>query len=334
MQNLIRSLIIIVVVGAVGFGLYVGGVFKPDLTAPELLAVALEKSSEITSARYIADISATNFNAGTGGMHIDNFFTFHLDGVRNYPGTVDGFQAQYAVSLSGTPRPDFPFAMDGNVRFIGKDLYFQMSNAEAPNMPEEVELVKNMWFSMNLVELVEKYGDEQLQMAMKEAFGPDAEKKGAEEKEKLTAIYKAHPFAINPSYAGIGKVGDADVRLISFEINKNVLADFIVAYQGHLREKAGLTSLEDSADVVTSTDVMVILNDITFKELIFKIGTRDHHFRGMSAKMYIAVAEDGSTGDVAFTVDIPELNQPVSVTAPDSFMPIDSLLELSFTGPQ
>ncbi len=257
-------------------------------------------------------------------------FNLHGEGVSNNAHSMKDLQTDLLIDVDAQPTSDMDVSFKMGLRIIDGVFYVKVSEfPEFPDMPKEMQLITNLWFSIDPIHLAEKFGDEEAVKVMERLFGEGKESREKEQAEETAEVYKKYPFITNAVYSGGGMVGETKVRTITFSIDKTKLTDFVTEL--HLRNKEDMEEATGT-EIDTSNfreEFAELMEEATFSELSAQVGVSDGRLRGFSMKLHVDSATDDSSGDAVFSMTFEDTKEPVSVKKPDSFLPVDDILGAS-----
>ncbi len=309
--------IVVLVVAAVLIG-WKTGIFANAETAPQMLTQSMKMQSSVD--HVIKNFSVTMTDKSDGGSKDLGSLTLTVG--TNQAETVAGTTAQ--VVFDGTFKDDEggPFStinIGGEFLMMGKIFYMKLT--KLPMIPIfDPSTVKDQWFKIDPVALTRSFGgDEEAQKIDEQLDLMGAQSK--ENQEAIATAYDKHNFFTNPAFTGTEDVGGHKVKMISFGIDKDKLADFIL-------EVATLVTKNNAdaeAEVPTKAEIVELLADINFTNLTVGVGTGDHRVYTMGGTITVTDTEADMIMEVALTGTM-DYDTPVVVTAPAKSEPIEKLL--------
>lgn len=324
MQNVHRLLIAAVLAAALGGIIYFSATHKED--PHTALTKAFSMVIEPRDMETTFDLSITADELDNNALS----FNLHGEGVSNNARSMKDLQTDLLINVDAQPTEDLDFSFKMGLRIIEGVFYVKMSEFSGlPDMPKEIQLITNLWFSIDPIDLAEKFGDEDAVEAMEKLFGEGKESREKEQAEKIAELYKKYPFIINPAYSGGGMVGETKVRTITFSVDKTKFTDFITDLHADSSEEMGETTGLEIDTENFREEFTELMNETTFSELSAQVGVSDGRLRGFSMKLHVDSATDDSSGDVIFSMTFEDTKEPVSVKKPDSFLPVDDILGAS-----
>ncbi|MBP9843303.1 MAG: hypothetical protein KBC62_04880, partial [Candidatus Pacebacteria bacterium] len=321
MQNTHRLLIALVLAAALGGIIYFSATHKEDPHSALIKAFSMVPEPRDMETMFDLSIIADDPDSSVLS------FNLHGEGVSNNAHSMKDLQTDLLIDVDAQPTSDMDVSFKMGLRIIDGVFYVKVSEfPEFPDMPKEMQLITNLWFSIDPIHLAEKFGDEEAVKVMERLFGEGKESREKEQAEKIAELYKKYPFIINAAYSGGGMVGETKVRTITFSIDKTKLTDFVTEL--HLRNKEDMEEATGT-EIDTSNfreEFAELMEEATFSELSAQVGVSDGRLRGFSMKLHVDSATDDSSGDVVFSMTFEDTKEPVSVKKPDSFLPVDDIL--------
>lgn len=315
MMKMKGLVIVVLVVAAVLVG-WKTGIFANAETAPQMLTQSMKMQGSVD--HVVKNFSVTMTDKSEGKSKELGSLTLVVG--TNQAETVADTTAQ--VTFDGTFKDDEggPFStitIGGEFLMMGKIFYMKLT--KLPMIPIfDPSQVKDQWFKIDPIALTRSFGGEEEADEMEKQL----DLMGAQSKENQEAIaaaYDKHNFFTNPAFTGTEDVGGHKVKMISFGIDKDKLADFIV-------DIATAVSKDDAdVEVPTKAEIVDLLANVNFSNLTVGIGTADHRVYKMAGTINVTDVEADMALDVAMTGTM-DYDTPVVVTAPAKSEPIEKLL--------
>ncbi len=329
MQNSKSVLVGVVAIVIIGLGGWQLGLFKHQKTPTELLSAAFTNFSNRSGSSAAMDLKVTLYKDATDTTGY-TAGTMHIDGASSVPSgaqTSADIKAKFNISSTISPDPLGSINVDlgAEFRMIGKTFYLKVS--KIPLTPFfDVSKIRDKWFLIDPVALLQESGD---QSAI-DRFNALFDDKGGDVKQqyltKVTELYTQYPFMINPVFNGTQKVGDVTVKNVTFTIDKDKLASFMLEF---LKYQISLDpQTKDVPSDLKKQDFDDALTYVDFGTITVGINTHDDEPYLISDTMKFASPQDDSIPrfDVSIKGTWADFNKPVTVDVPEGAQSIETLL--------